>query len=74
MSNKRIEFEYEYYPSESDELDSEDYAFIFGPDGEIKAVMVPEHLPFKLPKNINKIMKMLGITNLEQFNEEIIIH
>jgi hypothetical protein len=74
MSNKRAEFEFEYYPSETDEMDEEDYAFIFGPDGEIKAVMVPEHLPFKLPKNINKIMKMLGITNLDQFNEDITIH
>lgn len=74
MSNKRVEVEYEFYPSEDDQLDGEDYAFIFGPDGEIKAVCVPDCLPFKLPKNINKIMKMLGITNLEQFNEDITIH
>ena len=74
MSNKQVGDEYEFYPSENDELDEEDYAFIFGPDGEIKAVIVPEHLPFKLPKNINKIMKMLNISNLEQFNEDITIH
>jgi hypothetical protein len=74
MSNKRVEAEYEFYPEESGEIEEEDYGFIFGPDGEIKAVFVPEHLPFKLPKNINKLMKMLGITNLEQFNEDITLH
>ena len=74
MSNKRVEVEYDVYLDSSGEIEEEDYGFIFGPDGEIKAVFVPEVLPFKLPKNINKIMKMLGITNLEQFNEEVTLH
>jgi len=42
MSNKRVEAEYEFYPEESGEIEEEDYGFIFGPDGEIKAVFVPE--------------------------------
>ncbi|CAB4133377.1 hypothetical protein UFOVP257_162 [uncultured Caudovirales phage] len=74
MSEKRVEVEYEEYIDDLQEIDVDDYCFVFSPDGTIKAVFVPEHLPFKLPKNITKIIKALGITNLEQFNEDVTIH
>lgn len=50
------------------EISDDDYGFIFGPDGELKSVFLPETLPFKTPKNIAKILKIFGITDPEQLN------
>lgn len=56
------------------EIEDDDYGFVFGPDGEIKYVFVPENLPFKPPKTIVKIMKILGVTDLAQFNDDATLH
>jgi hypothetical protein len=37
-------------------------------------VFVPEVLPDKPPKNIQKIMKIIGVIDLQQFNEDLTIH
>lgn len=50
------------------EISDEDYGFILGPNGELKSVFLPDHLPFKTPKNIAKILKMFGITDPEQLD------
>ena len=38
------------------EIGEEDYGFILGPNGELKSVFMPEVVPFKQPKNIQKIL------------------
>lgn len=52
------------------EISDEDYGFIFGPDGELKSVFLPESLPFKTPENIQKILEIFGITDPEQIAGE----
>lgn len=52
------------------DIEDVDYGFIFGPDGELKFAFVPEVLPWKPPKNIAKIMKILGVTDLSQLADE----
>ena len=52
---------------ESD-ISEEDYGFVFGPDGELKSVFLPETLPFKTPENIAKIFEIFGINDPEQLD------
>lgn len=58
----------------SDEIGDEDYGFIFDANGNLKFAFIPEILPDKPPKNIKKIMKILGVIDLQQFNEDLTIH
>jgi hypothetical protein len=63
---------------EIDELDAEiaddDYGFILGPDGELKSVFLPDVIPFKTPKNVAKILKMFGITDVGNVNSMATLH
>ncbi len=57
-----------------DEIGEEDYGFVFDADGNLKFAFTPEILPDKPPKTIAKIMKILGVIDLAQFNEDITLH
>jgi hypothetical protein len=52
------------------EISDEDYGFILGPDGELKSVFLPDNIPFKQPKNVQKIFKMFGIRDAEQLDND----
>jgi hypothetical protein len=56
------------------EISDDDYGFILGPDGELKSVFLPENVPFKTPKNISKILKIFGITDLENIDGDQTLH
>lgn len=51
-----------------DELENDDYCFIFDRDGNIKSVILPEVVPFTAPKNIAKILKLLGVRDISVFD------
>jgi len=73
--SKRLEVEIEDAVLEyTEEIESEDYGFIFDAEGNLKFAFVPEVLPNKPPKNIQKIMKILGVIDLQQFNEDLTLH
>ena len=72
--SKQIEIEIEEALAEDNEIGDEDYGFIFDKDGNVKYVFVPDHLPFKPPKTIARVMKILGVTDLSQFQEDVSIH
>ena len=74
---KRIEVdevEYEEAYLDDQDIGEDDYGFVFDAEGNVKFVFVPDNLPFKPPKTILKIMKILGVTDLSQFNEDINLH
>jgi hypothetical protein len=72
---KRAEFEVEELAVDyQDEIGDEDYGFVFDAEGNLKFAFAPDILPDKPPKNIARIMKMLGIIDLAQFNEDITLH
>lgn len=52
------------------DIGDEDYGFILGPDGELKSLFLPDVLPFKQPKNVAKILKMFGIRDPEQLDND----
>ena len=56
--SKRLEVDIEDVVLDySEEIESEDYGFIFDSEGNLKFAFVPEILPDKPPKNIKKIME-----------------
>jgi len=74
---KRIEVdevEYEEAYLDDQDIGEDDYGFVFDAEGNVKFVFVPDSMPFKPPKTILKIMKILGVTDLSQFDEDINIH
>ena len=75
MSKSSLDQVIEEMSSDSqDDIGDEDYGFVFDAEGNLKYIFIPENLPFKPPKVITRIMKILGVTDLSQFNEEISIH
>ena len=56
------------------EIGEEDYGFILGPNGELKSVFMPEVIPFKSPKNVQKILKLFGVHDIERFNAGDTLH
>ena len=72
---KRAEIEIEELAySIEDEIGEEDYGFVFDAEGNLKFAFIPEFPPDKPPKNIQKIMKILGVIDLAQFHEDLTIH
>ncbi len=73
--SKRLELTVEdAIQSYDEEIGDEDYGFIFDSEGNLKYAFIPEVLPDKPPKSIAKIMKILGVIDLQQFNEDLTLH
>jgi hypothetical protein len=49
-----------------DEYSADDFAFVIGPDGELKSMMIPEHLMDDPPEEVQLILKMFGIDSIHQ--------
>jgi hypothetical protein len=56
------------------EISDDDYGFILGPDGELKSLFLPESVPFKTPKNIARILKVFGITDISNVYNDQTLH
>ena len=72
--SKRAEIEIEETDPEYQDIEDEDYGFVFDSDGNLKYAFIPVTLPDKPPKNIQKIMKILGVIDLQQFDDDITLH
>ena len=57
-----------------DELEDDDYCFIFDRDGKLKSAILPEALPFTAPKTIAKILKILGVRDISMLEQDQSIH
>ena len=71
---KRAEIEIQEVAEDYQDIGEEDYGFIFDVDGNLKYAFIPEIVPDKPPKNIAKIMKILGVIDLAQFSNDLTIH
>jgi hypothetical protein len=56
------------------EITEEDYGFVLGPNGELKSIFLPNDTPFKAPKNVSRILKIFGITDIAAVGEDVTIH
>lgn len=72
--SKRAKIEIEEVAVDYQDIGDEDYGFIFDSEGNLKYAFIPEIVPDKPPKSIAKIMKILGVIDLSQFDDDITIH
>jgi hypothetical protein len=72
--SKRVEIEIEDTEADYQDIGDDDYGFVFDSDGNLKYAFIPEVLPVKPPKTIQKIMKVLGVVDLQQFDDDITLH
>jgi len=49
---------------ENEDIGKDDFAFIIGPDGDLKTFMIPEHLMEDPPEEVKMILSLFGIDNL----------
>jgi hypothetical protein len=49
-----------------DEYSADDFGFVIGLDGELKSMMIPEHLMDDPPEEVQLILKMFGIDSIHQ--------
>lgn len=54
--------------------EDEDYAFIIGPDGKLKSVLLPEVGVFTAPKNVQKILKIFGVRDIDDIDNDATLH
>jgi hypothetical protein len=58
----------------SEDLEADDYCFIFDREGNLKGAVLPDVLPFKAPKNIAKILKLIGVRDIQDLEQEYNLH
>ena len=58
----------------ADDLEADDYCFIFDREGNLKGAVLPDVLPFKAPKNIARILKILGVRDIQDLEQEYNLH
>jgi hypothetical protein len=66
------EFSEEEYNSQ--EITNEDYGFILDGNGDLKSVFLPDNVPFRAPKNVNKILKIFGVVDVQRFDSDPGLH
>ena len=71
---KSAEIEIQELAEDYQDIGDDDYGFIFDSEGNLKYALIPEIVPNRPPKNIAKIMKILGVIDLAQFSEDLTIH
>jgi hypothetical protein len=65
------QFDEDEYPGD---INNEDYGFILDSNGELKSIFLPENVPFKAPKNVNKILKLFGIPDVDNVDIDQSVH
>lgn len=51
---------------ETDDIGADDFAFVIGPNGELKSFMMPEHLMDDPPEEVQMILELFGIDNVHE--------
>jgi len=52
-----------------DEYSADDFGFVIGPDGELKSMMIPQHLMDDPPDEVMLILKLFGIDDINEVGE-----
>lgn len=52
-----------------DDVGKDDFAFIIGPDGNLKTFVMPEHLMSDPPEEIQAILSLFGIDNIHELED-----
>lgn len=55
---------------DNDEYSADDFGFIIGPDGDLKSVMIPEHLMEDPPEEVTIILQLFGIEDINMLENK----
>jgi hypothetical protein len=66
-NNAAFEVIEDYKEENEDSLD--DFEFVIGPDGELKSMVIPEHLMEDPPEEIQLILKLYGIDDINTLDD-----
>jgi len=58
----------------AEDLADDDYCFIFDSEGNLKGAVLPDVLPFKAPKTIARILKLIGVRDIQDLEQEYNLH
>jgi hypothetical protein len=71
INNAAINVEIEEI-DENDDFGRDDFGFIIGPDGELKSLMIPEHLMDDPPEEVLAILEMFGIDDIHDLDNRLL--
>lgn len=57
---------------EEDDFSSDDFGFVIGPDGDLKSLMIPEHLMDDPPEQVKIILALFGIDNIHELGNKTV--
>jgi len=57
---------------EDNEMERDDFAFVIGPDGDLKSMIIPEHLMNDPPEEVKMILEMFGIDSIHDLNNKLL--
>ena len=69
QQNNEVEEEQEDYSLE-DEIQADDYGFIFDAEGNLKTVLMPEDYD-EIPEKIIELFKLIGVTDMEEIRARV---
>jgi hypothetical protein len=57
---------------ETEDVGKDDFAFVLGPDGDLKTFMIPEHLMEDPPEEVKLILSLFGIEDIHELENRIL--
>jgi hypothetical protein len=57
---------------ETDDVGKDDFAFVLGPDGDLKTFMIPEHLMTDPPEEVKMILALFGIDDIHELENRVL--
>ena len=73
LTTKEISEEEVIEAFEEDIADN-DYVFVLDEAGDLKSILLPDHVPMNVPKNIQRILKLFKIYDVDNLGKDATLH
>jgi len=70
QQNNEVEIEDESDDFALDEIEADDYGFIFDAEGNLKTVLMPEDYD-EIPEKIIQLFKLIGVEDIEEIHARV---
>jgi len=57
-----------------EDIADQDYVFVLNEDGDLKSILLPDHVPADVPKNIQKILRIFKIYDVDNLGKDATLH
>jgi hypothetical protein len=68
-NNVPADFVIEEIEIEDNDVGPDDFTFVIGPDGDLKTMIIPQHLMEDPPEEIQLILKLFGIDDINTIED-----